>query len=165
MKSVIALFAGLLLTTGCDVPDTGPNRTAAPPPPVAPVPPVPADPGDAPPPAGAAVAVLVDASGAQTATLSCGAEGLRIVVPGFRPIGSEDRLSIGAGGEAFALVADLAAPGPGVSASGAADPDLLDRLARGEALSAMYGQQSVGPLTAASPAGLQAVVSACRGRE
>lgn len=156
MRTMLAAVAALLLTTGCD-------RSEAPAP--TPVP-------EAPPPApamvpsadGAALA-LVDAAGAPTATLSCRPEGLRIVVPGFRPIGSEDRLSIGTEGEAFALVADLSAPGPGVTAAGAPDPDLLDRLSRGGALFASYGQQSAGPLTAASSAGLQAVISACRGRD
>jgi hypothetical protein len=143
MRPVLAAVAALLLPTGCDRPD-------------------------APPPAAPTVAPangtlsFVDGAGDPAATLSCGAGELRIVVPGFQPIGSEDRLTIGTEGEAFALVADLAAPGPGVTASGAPDPDLLNRLARGEALFAMYGQQSAGPLAAASPAGLQALVSACR---
>jgi hypothetical protein len=143
MRPVLAAVAALLLPTGCDRPD-------------------------APPPAAPTVASangtlsFVDGARDPAATLSCGAGELRIVVPGFQPIGSEDRLTIGTEGEAFALVADLAAPGPGVTASGAPDPDLLNRLARGEALFAMYGQQSAGPLAAASPAGLQALVSACR---
>ncbi|MGZ9098970.1 MAG: hypothetical protein ACXW3O_04635 [Brevundimonas sp.] len=162
MRTMLAAVAALLLTTGCDRPE-------APAPAPAPAPtPVPAAPPPAPatvPPADGAALAFVDAAGAPTATLSCGSEGLRIVVPGFRPIGSEDRLSIGTEGEAFALVADLAAPGPGVTASGAPDPDLLDRLSRGEALFASYGQQSAGPLAAASPTGLQALISACRGRD
>ncbi len=159
MRIVLAAVAVLLLPTGCERPEA---------PPLTPPTPVPAAPspaaGSVAPADGSALAFL-DAAGAPTATLSCGPEGLRIVVPGFRPIGSEDRLSIGTAGEAFALVADLAAPGPGVTASSAIDSDLLDRLARGEALFASYGQQSAGPLAAASPAGLQAWISVCRRRE
>ncbi len=159
MRTVLAVVAVLLFQTGCDRPEA---------PPPADLTPVPAD--ASPPPASVApadgsVLAFVDAAGAPTATLSCDPSGLRIVVPAFQPIGSEDRLSVGTDGEAFALVADLAAPGPGVTASGTIDPDLLDRLARGEALFASYGQQSVGPLAAASPAGLQAWVSACRRHE
>lgn len=161
MRTILAVAAVLVLATACDQSET--------PPPADPVPA--ADPTTDPTAAPAVVPadgpelVFVDAAGVLTAILSCTTDELRIVVPGFQPIGSEDRLSVGTEGEAFALVADLAAPGPGVTASGAPDPDLLDRLARGEALSAMYGQQSAGPLTAASPGSLQAAVSACRVRE
>lgn len=157
-----ASVAALVLVTGCDRPEA-PPAPAAPAP--APLPPVATPAAPAPRPTGGSALGFVDAAGAPAATLSCGPGGLRIVVPGFQPIGSEDRLSLGTAGEAFALVADLADPGPGVTASGPPDPDLLDRLARGEPLFASYGQQSAGPLTAVSPAGLQAVVSACRRRE
>lgn len=161
MRTVLAVAAALLLPTGCDRPEAPPAEAPTP----VPVSP-PAAPTGAPTVAAAdGTLAFVNAAGVPTAALSCGSGELRIVVPGFRPIGSEDRLSIGTEGEAFALVADLAAPGPGVTASGAPDPDLLNRLARGEALFALYGQQSAGPLTAASPAGLQALISACRGRE
>jgi hypothetical protein len=153
MRTVLALFAGLLMTTGCDRPGSPPAAASTP------------DPTDAPaipPPADGSDLAFMDGAGALAATLNCTPDELRIVVPGFQPIASEERLSIGTAGEAFALVADLAAPGPGVTASGAPDPDLLDRLARGEPLFAMYGQQAAGPLTASSPSALQAVVSACR---
>ena len=160
MRIILAAVAVLLLPTACDRSETPPPADPAP---------VPTAPPPAAPPAAPTVATadgsalaFVDAAGVPTATLSCEPGKFRIVVPGFQPIGSEDRLSIGTEGEAFALVADLAAPGPGVTASGAPDPDLLNRLARSEALFALYGQQSVGPLTAASPAGLQALISACR---
>jgi len=158
MRTILAVVA-LLIPSGCDRPEAPPPADPTPVP--AALPPAPAS---APTADGSALA-FVDAAGVPTATLTCSREELRIVVPGFRPIGSEDRLSLGTEGEAFALVADLAAPGPGVTASGPPDPDLLDRLARGEALFASYGQQSAGPLTAASPAGLQAVILACRRRE
>ncbi|MDI1327793.1 MAG: hypothetical protein PSV23_13465 [Brevundimonas sp.] len=167
MRTVVAIVAALLLTTGCDRPEAPPPADSGPLPPTSPSASAPASPPVLPGAASADASALVfmDAAGAPTATLSCGPDGLRIVVPGFRPIGSEDRLSIGTEGEAFALVADLAAPGPGVTASGAPESDLLDRLARGGVLFASYGQQTVGPLAAASPAGLQTLVSHCRRRE
>ena len=162
MRNVLAVAAVLLLATACGRSEAPPAADPAPEPaPAASVPPA----ASAASPAGRSEVVFVDAAGVLTAILSCTTDELRIVVPGFQPIGSEDRLSIGTEGEAYALVADLAAPGPGVTASGPSDPELLDRLARGEALSAMYGQQSAGPLSAASPTGLRAAVSACRRRE
>ncbi len=161
MRNVLVLLAAVLIPVGCDRPDSPAASPPAAAPAAAPAVPPPAAPSPA-PPAEASGLAFIDAAGASTATLNCGSDGLRIVVPGFRPIASEDRLSIGTDGEAFALVANLAAPGPGVTASGPPDPDLLDRLARGEALFAVYGRQSVGPLAASSPAALQTTVSACR---
>lgn len=163
MRNFLAAAAVLLLVTACGQSEAPPPADPAPDPAAAPT----TDPAAAPAvvPADGPKLVFVDSAGVLTAILSCTTDEIRIVVPGFQPIGSEDRLSIGTEGEAFALVADLEAPGPGVTAAGAPDPDLLDRLARGEALSAMYGQQSAGPLTAASSTGLQAAVSACRRQE
>ena len=108
---------------------------------------------------------LTDASGAPVLHLSCadGPGALVIEAPGFQPIGSEDRLTLGAGDEAFAFVADLSAPGPGVTASGRAEADLFARMARGEPVSAVYGAQRIGPARAEAPAALQAFVSHCGG--
>lgn len=155
MRMILAAVAALLLTS-CE------GRQAPPAPAPEPVP-LNAPPG--PPDANESALAFVDTSGAVAATLGCGLDGLGIVVPGFQPIASEDRLSIGTDGEAWALVADLSAPSPGVTASGFPNPDLLARLERGGALFASYGSQSAGPLAAASPAGLQNMVAACRGRE
>lgn len=107
---------------------------------------------------------FVDGAGAERLQLDCRADGrLHITVPGFEPIGSEDRLTLGAGDEAFTHVADLEAPGPGVTGSGPFDGDLLDRLARGEPVGAVYGTQSVGPLHAARPEALVPFTKRCRG--
>lgn len=159
MRPVLAAVAVLLLLpAGCDRPEApspaDPAPVPAPPSPAAP----PVSPGDGP-------LAFVDAAGVPAAFLSCDAGEIRIVVPGFRPIDSEDRLTIGTEGEAFALVADLTTPGQGVTASGAPDPDLLNRLERGESLFALYGRQSAGPLAAGSPAGLEALISTCRETE
>jgi len=159
MRTIITALAILFAQTGCDRPEVPP--TMAPSPVSAASSPAAEDGATA----GETVLAFLNAAGAPNATLTCGPGGLRIVVPGFRSIASEDRLSIGMEGEAFALVADLAVPGPGVTASGPPDPDLLDRLARGEALFASYGQQTAGPLTAASPTELQDLISACSRHE
>ncbi|MBF0666178.1 MAG: hypothetical protein IR159_11685, partial [Brevundimonas sp.] len=140
------------------------REEAAPTAPVEPLP-VPSKPPLVEPPAAPVSMAFVDASGAERLQLSCRADPaiLHIVAPGFTPIGSEDRLTLGAGDEAFAHVADLDAPGPGVAGGGRIDVDLIDRLARGEPVRAVYGVQSVGPLQAAQPETLAAFTERCRG--
>ena len=70
---------------------------------------------------------------------------LLVNVPSFKPIGSEERLSFGSGGEVAALVADPSgdAQRGGVSGSGAV-PGNLAALVSGP-VSASYGAQSSGP--------------------
>ncbi len=53
--------------------------------------------------------VLQTQGGRPILSLTCLSEenGLQVNVPGFTPIGSEDRLSFGSGGEVEALVADF----------------------------------------------------------
>jgi len=155
MRGIATAIMAFLLTS-CE----GPQAPPAPAPE-----PVPINSPPGPPDADGSALAFVDTSAAVAATLGCGPDGLGIVVPGFQPIGSEDRLSIGTDGEAWALVADLSAPGPGVTAFGSPDPDLLERLERGEALFASYGSQSAGPLVAVSPAGLQNMIAGCRRRD
>ena len=148
----------------------GRDEASAPPAPEAPsAPPVPASPPAPQPPealsAPSAVRLtLVDGSGAPVLHLFCRTPGtLVIYAPGFEPIGSEDRLTMGAGDDAFAFVADLEAPGPGVTAGGVAEADLFARMARGEPVSAIYGRQTVGPARAATPAAMGDFVSRCGG--
>ena len=71
--------------------------------------------------------------------------GLIVNVPAFRPIGSEERLSFGAGGKVVALVADTAGDKVrgGVSGEGPV-PDELKQLIIAP-LSASYGAQTSGP--------------------
>lgn len=68
---------------------------------------------------------------------------LLVFAAGLEPIGSEDRLTIGAGGVAHALVADLSLPGPGVTASGSMEPALLDALEAGQPIGLSYGAQQI----------------------
>lgn len=116
-------------------------------------------------PATAERLAFVDAGGTPRLLLDCLATPrpmLQATVAGFEKIGSEDRLTVGAGNEAFALVADLSAPGPGVVASGAIDRDLLRRIADGQPVRAVYGAQSVGPLQPADGIAPGGFVVRCR---
>ncbi len=107
--------------------------------------------------------VLVAPNGATAIRLFCaaGANQLLVNVPSFRPIGSEERLSFGSGGEAAALVADPRgdARRGGVSAMGEV-PDNLAALVSGP-IAASYGAQTSGPH--ASPPGnlARAFAAAC----
>ena len=111
---------------------------------------------------GAALALL-SASGGTTVRLFCpsGANQLLVNVPGFRAVGSEERLSFGSGGEVVALVADArgdAARG-GVTGAGAVPGNLAALVAGPVAVN--YGAQNSGPHPA-PPADLaRAFVAAC----
>ena len=110
-----------------------------------------------------AALVLLGGSGEAVVRLFCpgGTHRLMVNVPAFRPVGSEERLSFGSGGEAVALVADSRGDPQrgGVSGTGAV-PDSLAALVSG-ALSVSYGSQSSGPHTA-PPADLaRAFTAAC----
>lgn len=91
-----------------------------------------------------------------------GAKRLVVNVPGFRPIGSEERLSFGSGGEAMALVANSRGDRQrgGVTGSGAI-PDGLAALVAGP-VAASYGAQRSGPHPAPPKALSSAFVAACR---
>lgn len=103
-----------------------------------------------------------DGSGRPVITLVCRSGDLHVSVPGFHKIGSEERLTVGAGDEAFALVADLASSEPGVIAAGAIPADLIDRVARGQTIAAVYGAQTLDTLPGPTPEMSRAFVSACR---
>ncbi|HET9427837.1 MAG TPA: hypothetical protein VFO69_05705 [Allosphingosinicella sp.] len=107
--------------------------------------------------------MLLAESGATTLRLYCPAAGnqLLVNVPAFRPIGSEERLSFGGGGEVVALVADTGGDRQrgGVSGTGAVPANLAQLV--GGRISASYGAQSSGPHPA-PPAGLaRGFIAAC----
>jgi uncharacterized membrane protein len=106
---------------------------------------------------------LLSGSGNTAMRLFCPAarNELLVNVPAFRPVGSEERLSFGSGGEVVALVADPSgdAQRGGVSGSGAVPAD-LGRLVSGP-VSASYGAQSSGPHPAPPVDLAQAFVRAC----
>lgn len=96
--------------------------------------------------------------------LACapGGKGLAVNVPGFRPVGSEERLSFGSGGSVSALVADSRGDKRlgGVSATGPVPADLAALI--GGPVSASYGAQRSGPHPAPPSALASAFVAACR---
>lgn len=112
---------------------------------------------------GEGVALVLAGRDRPAIRLFCPTGGKKLVVnvPGFRPIGSEERLSLGSGGEAAALVADSRGDRQrgGVTAAGAV-PDELGALVRG-AVSASYGAQRSGPHPAPPRALSSAFVAAC----
>jgi uncharacterized membrane protein len=113
---------------------------------------------------GEGVALVLAGADRPAIRLFCPAGGKRLVVnvPGFRPIGSEERLSLGSGGEAAALVADSGGDRQrgGVTGTGAV-PDTLAGLIKGP-VSASYGAQRSGPHPAPPGALSSAFVAACR---
>lgn len=106
---------------------------------------------------------LLDASGGTVLRLFCapGANQLLVNVPTFQPIGSEERLSFGGGGDAVALVADSGGDRRrgGVSGSGQPPTNLVDLLSG--RVSASYGAQTSGPHPAPQRAQARALAEAC----
>jgi uncharacterized membrane protein len=113
---------------------------------------------------GEGVALVLSGQARPAIRLFCPAGGKRLVVnvPGFRPVGSEERLSFGSGGEAAALVADSRGDRQrgGVTGTGEV-PEALAALVAGP-VSASYGAQRSGPHSAPPRALSSAFVSACR---
>lgn len=113
---------------------------------------------------GEGVGLSLIQAGQLVITLSClrSPEGFRVTVPGFTKIASEERLSVGAGDEAFVLVADLALDQPGVVATGEIPTGFLDRIEQGGAVSASYGAQTSGPHPAPSAEQARTFLTDCR---
>lgn len=87
---------------------------------------------------------------------------LRVSVPGFSPIGSEDRFALGIGDEPVTLVADpTRQPEPGVTAEGPPPPRLADWLAAADQVTALYGTQQVGPVAPPPPELGRSLAAAC----
>ena len=106
---------------------------------------------------------LLSGSGSMAMRLFCpGARNeLLVNVASFKPIGSEERLSFGSGGEVIALVADPSrqAEGGGVTGDGGV-PANLAALVSGP-VSASYGAQVSGPHPAPPPDLARAFLRAC----
>ena len=88
---------------------------------------------------------------------------LTATAPGFSPIGSEDRFSLGLGEEPVTLVADLQRREGGVVAEGGVPEDFENLLERASEVSALYGTQRIGPVTAPPEALKEALAKACAG--
>lgn len=113
---------------------------------------------------GEGAALVVDDNAGKTALrLFCpaGTGKLLVNVPGFDPIGSEERLSFGQGGEAEALVADSSGDSArgGVTGEGPV-PENLAALLSGR-VSASYGAQVSGPHPAPPADLVTAFAGAC----
>ena len=110
-----------------------------------------------------AALVIADSRGVAALRLFCptGARKLLVNVPAFNPIGSEERLSFGRGGEAVALVADPSGDPArgGVTGEGPVPHNLLALLS-GE-VAASYGAQVSGPHPTPPAALVDAFASAC----
>lgn len=93
-----------------------------------------------------------DASNNMRILLSCatGSGKLLVNVSSFKPVASEERLSIGSGGVTAALVADpnRESVGGGVTAIGGVPTNLSTLLPADAGLTINYGNQNVGPLPA-----------------
>ena len=113
---------------------------------------------------GEGVSVELARDGASVARFACLNSGKVFQAQGYSldPIGSEERLTIGAGNEAHALVADPGASVTGVEGSGSISPAVLEAIEAGGLLSISYGAQTLGPLESLSPADRAAFVSGCR---
>jgi uncharacterized membrane protein len=111
-----------------------------------------------------AALVISDAAGEAAIRLFCpsGDSGLLVNVPGFEPIGSEERLSFGGGGNVVALVADTRGDSQrgGVSGTGAVPEDLAALLSG--PVSASYGAQTSGPHPAPPAQLASSFVAACK---
>jgi uncharacterized membrane protein len=116
------------------------------------------------PGAAATVLVLQAQTGSPILSLTCpsGENRLQVNVPSFTPMGSEERLSFGSGGEVEALVADFRGDRRlgGVSAAGAVPTNLAALM--GGPVSASYGSQTSGPHSAVPTAIVASFVAACR---
>ena len=167
MRIGMSLLTAAIMLAGCGRSDTAERKAS--------VTAAPAQAGDPEAPAanagwdlqssGEGVALAFPASGETAAVrLFCpaGAKRLIVNVPAFRPIGSEERLSFGSGGEAHALVADPRfgdAQRGGVTGEGAV-PANLGALISGP-VSVSYGAQNSGPHPAPPQNLAAAFVAAC----
>jgi uncharacterized membrane protein len=112
---------------------------------------------------GEGTALVFPTCGDSAIRLFCPADSATILVnvPAFRPVGSEERMTFGSGGEAHTLVADTRGDRQrgGVSAAGAVPGNLAALL--GGPVSVNHGSQNAGPYPA-PPAGLvRSFVTAC----
>jgi uncharacterized membrane protein len=107
---------------------------------------------------------LLPAAGGTAIRLFCpaGEDRLLVNVPGFRAVGSEERLSFGSGGAAHALVADTSGDNRrgGVSGVGPVPAGLATLV--GGPVSASYGAQRSGPHPAPPQVMVRAFVAACQ---
>lgn len=107
---------------------------------------------------------LADADGKLRMSIACFANPPRLTasVPGFSPIGSEDKLTLALGDDPVVLVADPTRQQvPGVTGEGRVPDDLAVLMRDAGEVGAVYGAQRVGPHLPPPPALASAFASAC----
>lgn len=114
---------------------------------------------------GEGAALRLEEDGALVAAIACLRNPARLhaETDRFQPVMSEDRFTLGVGGEAYALAADLEAErDAGVEASGDIPPDLPDRIEAGGEITFNYGALNLGPFPAIPEADRDAFAAECR---
>lgn len=86
---------------------------------------------------------------------------MQLRVDSFRPIGSEERMSFGAGDDVYVFVAQLDEEGPGVTGESEISSALLDALSADRVWRVNYGAQDAGPFDAPPAEAVQSFVAAC----
>jgi len=123
-------------------------------------------PAPTPPPmvwSGDAHAMELWQDGVQLLKIECDRKtGLTLHGAQFKPVGSEERMSVGAGDVVVTLVATP--DGAAVKGEGAADPDFLLALSQGRKVAVNYGYQNMGPYDGPPRALAEPFVAACTPR-
>ncbi|HVI34400.1 hypothetical protein [Phenylobacterium sp.] len=97
------------------------------------------------PAAGGAALVHADAGGREVLRVGCRPDRreLQAAVPGIARIGSEDRLTLGAGTELAVFVVSMAGPDQGLRATGQPQPGFVEGLAEGREVGVSYGARQL----------------------
>jgi hypothetical protein len=110
-------------------------------------------------------ALILRDHGAQLLKIECAKDkGLTVHGAQFKPVGSEERMSVGAGDVVVTLVAtpdDTVTP-TAMKGEGAVDPDFLNAFAEGRKLAVNYGYQNMGPYDGPPTALAEPFAAACR---
>ena len=110
--------------------------------------------------------VHADEAGVEVLRIACrrNPADLYVLAPKLTRVGSEERLTLGAGSELVTMVASPTTPEEApVEATGQLTPSFLDAVARGDRISVAYGATQFGPLPSVPDAVRAAFVAACRG--
>lgn len=112
---------------------------------------------------GTAIALLGEGD-TQLFHLAClnGPSRMAAIAQPFLIVASEERLTLGVGDEAYALVVDTQSDQPGVRGEAVIDEGLLSRLAAAGEIEAVYGTQRAGPYALPDAETLAAFIEGCR---
>jgi hypothetical protein len=110
-------------------------------------------------------AMVLSEDGAEVLRLVCPPEGgMKVYAVRFKPVDSEERMTVGAGDVAVTMVATNAATRnpPAVQASAPVDLAMLEAVEAGGKIAANYGYQNAGPYDAPPPEVAKAFTGGCR---